>query len=76
MPIETEEASGIDREGDDNSWSNPGREMFLLGKPDAVKVARPVWRGGVRKRTERQRALPLSLQTAKTPGLAQKSHGE
>src|SRR6266545_7291979 len=29
------------------------------GKPDALKGARPVWRGGVRKRAEEQRALLL-----------------
>jgi hypothetical protein len=46
-------------ESNNNAKSNPGSGMLVPGEPDAVKVASPVRRGGVEKRTERQRALPL-----------------
>ena len=37
--------TGIDRECDDNPFSNERGGMFLLGKPGALKGARRVWKG-------------------------------
>ena len=45
--------------------------------PCAVKVARTVPTGGMEKRVLRYRALSLpTRQTTKTPGLAERPHGE